>query len=99
MVLHSLLVAQARLRGGVALALRPHDLHLIELLRREHCSNHLLTHLKIRSDAHRALGDGVIGQLAIAERGRVVLGARLPRHGRGPVVAGKADMALLRTLS
>ena len=99
MVLHSLLVAQARLRGGVALALLPNDLHLIELLCSEHRVYHLLAHLKIRSDTHRALRDRVIRKLAVAKGSGVVLGAGLPRHGGGAVVAGEADVALLCALS
>lgn len=99
MVLHSLLVAQARLRGsGVALALLPNHLHLIELLRGKHCTNHLLAHLKVRRDTDGALRDRIIRQLAVAKRGGVVLRAGLPRHRGSTVVAGKADMALLRAL-
>lgn len=68
----------------------------------KHRTDHLLAHLHVLSDSDRALRNRVVGQLAIpAERGRIILSARLARHGGGAVVAGQAHVALvlLRPLS
>ena len=72
------------------------ELHLIYLVGGKHRTDHLLAHLHVGSDSDRALRNRVVGQLAIpAERGRIILSARLARHGGGAVVAGQAHVALV----
>lgn len=63
---------------------------------RQHRPNHLLAHLQVGCDSDRALRYRVIGELAVPAEDSVVLRARLPRHRRGTVVAGEADVALVR---
>ena len=55
------------------MTLLPNDLHLVELLGSEHGSDHLLAHLEVGSDAHRALRYSIIGQLSIPKRSSVVI--------------------------
>jgi hypothetical protein len=68
LVLHSLFVAQAGFGDWVAAVgalLAALYLHLIQLIRREHRPNHLLTHLHVLGDSDGALRYRVIRQLTI----------------------------------